>query len=563
MSVFIAESELGMPETSLYSLREMVSQLPFEGAALHIATLQGRIEAVLTDPAGQRGLAQEFFGGRHELLARYAAVFRRQPSRTVFSPQPIMLLQRLLIEHARDVPLRDLTSAEFRVIQDAVLGAHSAAEVSLDSLPEASRDHLLAYELQASTFFRRPPLLEEMARHREFLRLMVADPRLADSANRVDVDALLSVDGADAERQLTVGLALAAMSNAFANPVHPRVMRGHIVKLLAEIGSTVLSPDLPMIATSRDGYREAFALLDGGDSELSWEQRPFKARPFLRLTTGDLLLLAPPWLLSWLGEGFHYRAMSRAQTSEGTAASAMYTRYVGEVVERYALDLAEAATSPPTKVFGEQAYGKGGGGKTSDVTILIGRDLFVFEIHARRVAANAAVTGTAQDATLEVSRLLVKKIDQLGLSLAALLAGRVHLPGVHLTNVDRIWPVVVANGYLMQTGDLWAYLDESVDHDKSAALAAPKVQPLQVLDMTDYEKVLSLVEAGEDLAAMFAQKAGGPFWRRDFAAWLNDDPAAPSSEARLAVIQDRWRDIGEELRRAFETVAQGDGDAHE
>src|SRR4051812_6282275 len=119
------------------------------------------------------------------------------------------------------------------------------------------------------------------------------------------------------------------------------------------MGRADVSRDLPVLAASRGDIQKAFSDLGGGDATLGWELRPFKRWPFLRLTSGDLLLLGRPWLLSWLGEGFHYRAMTYAQALNPPEAL-KYTRYVGEVVERYALDLAVAAFTPPTQVFGEQ-----------------------------------------------------------------------------------------------------------------------------------------------------------------------------------------------------------------
>ena len=68
-----------------------------------------------------------------------------------------------------------------------------------------------------------------------------------------------------------------------------------------------------MISAERDQFRTAFADFRGGEAAVAWELRPFKRWPFLPLVGGDLLLLGRPWLLSWLGEGFHYRAMTHAQ----------------------------------------------------------------------------------------------------------------------------------------------------------------------------------------------------------------------------------------------------------
>ena len=86
-----------------------------------------------------------------------------------------------------------------------------------------------------------------------------------------------------------------------------------------------------------------------------------------------------------------------------------------------------------------------------------GTDLVLFEIHARRVSATAAVAALPV-ATLEVSRLLVEKADQLGPCIGALLRGDATLPGVDISQIDRIWPIVVSVGHVMQTHNLWEYV---------------------------------------------------------------------------------------------------------
>ena len=564
IAVFIAEDELGRPETTIRDLRSIVGRLPFEGAMLYIALLVARLEPRLNNAAAQWELAKQFYEGRDDLLPAYAGILARHPDRTVFTPQALLLLMRLMLDHARHEPMRDLTPDEIHLLQDAVLGAHSAMEVGLDAMGLPSRDHFLAYELQAATLFRRPQFLEEMARHQEFLRLATEDDRLTDSANCVALAELLAGSGFTVDEQWALGFGLSAMTRAFSDAVTPRVQFAHLDDLLRKLGQDEKPRNVPVIAASPSELNAAFDALGGGDATMAWEVRPFKSTPFLRLTNGDLLLMSPSWLLSWLGEGFHYRVLRQAQ-AESKAFSAKYTRLAGEVVELYGLDLADAAVSEPDRVFGEQAYGKNDSQRTSDVAVVAdGSDLVLFEIHARRVAATAAVTGSAADATLEVSRLLVDKADQLGPSIAALLDGRAGLPDVDMAQIKRIWPVVVSVGHVMQTQNLWEYLRDSMDTAKAAPLSDDRVQPLQLMDVEDYEKLMGLVQAGENLSAMLAHKVNGPYRERDFAAWLHS-PGAPSDKPRHSLLKVRWEEMAERVTRleglAGDTATEGSATA--
>jgi hypothetical protein len=557
MGVFISEAELGRPEADLPALRLMVGRLPFEPAMLHVAVLLCRLGPRLNDPPRQWELAKQFYAPRPELLAAYERVLRADRQRVIFSPQPLMLLMRLVMEHARHEPMRDMTGAETRLLQDAVLSAHSATEVALDAMGLPSRDAVLAYELQAATFFRRPQYLEEMARHHEFLRLATDDARLINSVNRVPVAQWIADYGITAQEQWALGFGLSAITQAFDGPVTPHILAAHVDDLLARIGQPETPRNLPVIASSRSEFNAQFAACGGGDATLPWEVRPFASTPFLRLTNGDVLLLSPAWLLSWLGEGFHYRALRRAQQA-GSGTSAGYQRFAGEVTELYALDLAMAAVTNPDAVLGEQRYGRNDSERTSDVAIVSGSDLVLFEIHARRVSATVAVSGSASEATLEVTRLLVEKADQLGPCIGALLHREAILPGHEISQIERIWPIVVSVGHVMQTRNVWDYMRESMDKTKAAPLAESRVQPLQVMDISDYEKLLGLVEDGESLPGMLANKVRGPYRERDLAAWLHS-PGAPPDEPRLSVLKRRWEEMTERLVQGSTAATEAAG----
>jgi hypothetical protein len=191
---------------------------------------------------------------------------------------------------------------------------------------------------------------------------------------------------------------------------------------------------------------------------------------------------------------------------------------------------------PPAIVLGEQGYGKGGGNKTSDVAVAVGDDLILFEANARRVSAVPLVTGDPQDATLELTKLLIKKVNQLGVSVGALLAGHARLPGVDMDRVKRIFPVVVAAGHLWHTSHLWKYIDESRDETKCAPFADERVKPIQVADAADYETLIGLARGGHSLPEILEHKTDGAWRHRDWAVWLREDRRSPGLPERLPSI---------------------------
>jgi hypothetical protein len=109
--------------------------------------------------------------------------------------------------------------------------------------------------------------------------------------------------------------------------------------------------------------------------------------------------------------------MRAAQAADVAAADGRtdhiqrYTAYAGQVFEVYCLHLARDGVPEPALVLGEPKYGKGGGQRTSDIAVLTDDDLVLFEVNARRVGAERLLTGDPLDASEELTKLLVKKIN--------------------------------------------------------------------------------------------------------------------------------------------------------
>jgi len=557
--VVIVEEQLDLPTTDFDGLRQKASGLPFEPCVSLLSILAGRVEKTINNPAQQLALAEEFFGPC-ELVKRYRAVTTTDPSANVFGPQSLYTLMRVLVEDAYDAPItQKLTDDERLLLLGAVVASNSVIERGTDTSVGPTTEDLLAYELQAGGYYSRPRWMEEMARHRELYRLATEDPALAKSDDFEPVKGWIERSGLAAHEQWRLGFGLSSMASAWDASRHPHVPGGGVTELLARTGlSNQRWEALAVISANRAELNDAFAELNAQGKRFIWELRPFNTSPFLRLQDdGGLLLLGRPWILNWLGEGFHYRAMRVAQAEDLAAAKGRrnhvqrYTAYAGQVFEEYCVRLAREAIAEPALVLGEQRYGKGGGQKTSDVAVMIGEDLILFEVNARRVGAEPLLTGDPLDATNELTKLLVKKINQLGVTVGALLAGAAELPGVDIASVKRILPVVVAAGHVWQTSNLWGYLDSVRDGEKCKPLADPRVQPLQILDANEYEMLLALAAHGSNVAALMTRKTSGPYRHRDVAVWLNEDPQAPDRRVRLPAVEATFRVMTAEMETIF------------
>lgn len=417
ISVLIVEEQLGLPVTDFEGMRDITRKLPFEPCLSLLAILSGRVEATLRDGRGQIDLAREFFGDGL-LVQRYAGIIAADDRSRIFGPQSLYTLMRVLIDDGYDAPItQQLTDDERGRLFRAVVASNSVIERGIDSSVGPTTEDLLAYELQAGAYYSRPQWMEELSRHWDLYELMASDPELATSDDFMPVAEWLARSGLTAEEQWQIGFGTSAMTNAWNMAQHPHVPPAALADMLERGGFVGREAQaLAVISADRSRFCAEFANLAAENERYAWELRPFKTWPFLRLQDdGGLLLLGRPWLLSWLGEGFHYRAMRVAQSEDAEKAGGRvdhvqrYTAFAGKAFEAYCLRLATSYVPQPAIVLPEQSYGKGAGRKTSDIAIAVGDNLILFEANARKVSAVPLVTGDPQDATLELTKLLIKK----------------------------------------------------------------------------------------------------------------------------------------------------------
>lgn len=305
-----------------------------------------------------------------------------------------------------------------------------------------------------------------------------------------------------------------------------------------------------LLSAPRAWYQEQFTELGDDLDTLAWERRPFLRHPFLRLDNGQWLLIAPRTIESWLGEGFLHRAMEAA---ERRGESLRLRGFLGAVFERYCLDLTRsvyAGERPPGggRVYGEQEYERGGRQLTSDIAIDLGPDLVVIEVVARRLTQEMQVFGNSEVLQRNLAPMLFKKMAQVGRVATDLFAGTATLPDVDIAHVERLWPVLVTAGDLMQTEILWDRIDERVPD----ALRAGRGQPLTVLDIGDFELLLGLVAEGQPLPSVLARKSAGPYRRLELSRLVVDElHMEPPLTMRPPVMNERWEALGQQMHAVF------------
>jgi hypothetical protein len=491
-------------------------------------------------PAGQtrqlEAIQQFFSDPTDQLVAAHIVLHRR---RLIFIEQHITRLARLLVLHGADRPYAPGTDEECWMMQRAYIGMGSLREGSPGS-PPPTRDQAIAWLVQAGAYNSTEPLMEALQRVYAIYVELASRADLKEP--RIPLGEWARSDqGLDIEQQWGLALAAFGRSRVLDDDASP-IGRGFlppdwIGQFAAAVGAAEDTVGDALVA-DRAWYMEQFSPTAGDRRHALWNRVPFEQRPLLRLSDGQLIVVSPRALLSWLTDGFYHRAFNSARR-RGDATRGRFGHHTGRLVETYALELMRSVhpgERPPGAgvVHGEQEYQHPRGRRhTPDIAIDRGEDLVLIEVCSGRLSLPTLIEGSPQR---DLDLKLVGKARQLSDAIDDLLAGYVKLPDVSMDHVRRIWPLVIAPAGLLQHPMLWDFITERLD----GKLTQPRVQPLTVLDLGELECLAGLVEQRTDLITILNEKAGPVYRHLDFRKLIWDDPRF-DPHARASIVTERSR----------------------
>ena len=545
------EADFGLENSTLEDLRAGVAELPFDTAVLFYARLAAEAWHAGTDKARQLAIVREIFPPTAGAIAGIERFLNEHEGGAFLIEQQLFALLRLVIEHAQpgaidennEQALRDFSTPSLR----ALFRALTVVTESIQALPggDQDREKWLAVLIQNGGYNAKSPPMNAFTRARRLLELSEVDG-IGEPQDRCDIvqwlqdDYKLSID-----EQFAAGFALGAVVGSFDNERPSSEIgllpRDRLQAVLQQLGlENRQEAVLDLISAPRSWYADRFAQAEGSAMDVAWRRAPFEQRPFIRWGDGHLLLLSPRALLSWLGEGFQHRAFACA-ARRGEATKQRYMRFFGQLVEAYALELAESvypSTRRGRRVHGELRYGKGGGKKTSDIAVDSAPDLVLVEVGAGRLKEASRVLAQRDDVAADLRKLVLVRMKKLNGVVDALKSGEARLPEVEETRLREIWPVIVTAGSVLQSDLLWDYVEDN----RAELLTQDGVQPLTLLDLDDFELLMGLVESGSSLVDLLRRKTRSEFQRFDLQQWVSRDPLAPR-EQRPRMMEQRMRDI--------------------
>jgi hypothetical protein len=536
------EADLGLDPLPLDEYPTLASTLPFEPAMVAICRLSAMLWHTRTDPAAQLSVARVFFN-EAPILARFEAFLRAESHRVLFSEQQLFLVQRLLIEHAGPGALgAPLVPGHIEGLCRLLVAAGTVADEGSPAIArgDANATEILAFMIRDGAFYARPNLLSLYARSYalfiEGARHHAAEPDAVPLDDWIAEAYPLTLD-----EQYAVGFALYAASNA-ANPDVKPDERSLIT--LATLSSTAMRDRsdeiMAVLAASRSEFAHAF----GRDTltVTPWDVTPFMQRPFVALENGELALISPRALMTWLGDGPYYRLLDIASAKTTRRANHLerYTSFVGKLLENWALGLVQSAHPEPRppgsgKVWGEQPYGRGAGKRTPDVFIDIGEDVVVIEVRSGYLNRQARVGTNPDDVIRDLNRLVFRKVNQLGERIQDILRGTAQVPDVDPAHIRRVWPILVTANLTQPEG-----LHDLVNQQLPASMRDPRIQKVVLMDPEDLEVLMALVEEGHSIVEILSRRQETSYVRLEFLRWIIEAPGLGAPRAHSTYARERW-----------------------
>ena len=552
----VIEQDVGLPVLGEAGVSERLSHVPFEWAF----ALTARVDAEVRHghirrrgDAAQLEAAGWAFNGhprKSELLELVA-----REGRVLFNTPYLHALQRLLVLKAADG--FEEAPDGLRRLQDGFLGMCNVVSPASKRPANFDRDHYVALLTRSGVVNATETIAEAITRAYAIYYELPRRPDASAAPNycppaqwEPDVRRTISV-----HERFMIGMAILGNVGVLGEDLPPRerptgVPPGYFDRLAEELRGGDAGRLVGATAGDRAFFRRMFEREKPGPRGNPANSIPFQVRPLLSMARGGYLLSSTNALVAWITRGVHYACLTPI---EGTPAAEAFLTYVGRLFEAYAVELLQDAhgAQPEVRVIGEQPYD--GGSMTSDVAIVDGNDLVLIEIEAHRFTKDALLSADAEQVLRELDRMIVSKARQLDRCIDALRRPEspAELPGVDIRDIERIWPVVVIEGGIVQNALLW----EHIEAELGGALGQDSVQRLSVMTMNELEATAGFFERGHRVAMLLHRWKFGSGKYADFTHYCSMTPGLERPR-RAKLVERRWERLTEEVEGAFSEEAR-------
>lgn len=531
------EEDLEFAESTADDIRAWLGRVPYQPGAVWSARLLRRLWLVRSDLGGQLGLIKTVFGDANVVRCyeAFAADGDGRDKRALISEQQLHVLTRLVLESAGSDDGEFGEAADLTMKRAMIAAGSLVGEAAARIRAEGQRlDDWIGFLAQNGVYNIRGDQLQAYQRMwRIYIELAASEQAGAHPRYCPFEQWSKEQSGASIEELVAVGFH--ALATSLAEPE-----RSDLECLVAPMSLYLANTPLAdrhaafadALSGSRDYFQHGFVRSHDDPIRLAWDITPFLTKPFLALHDEALLLLSPRALHSWLSDGVHYRLLDRAIA---LGQRGQFTTFVGYLFETYVLEIfAEALAGHRAgrgRVHGEQRYS--GGQETSDVAIDYGPDLVLCEVVSTRLPLGVRAEADQEELDRFLKRTIEDKLTQLDRVVNDLVEGRAHIPDVNMTAVDRVWPVLINVGELVEGEPVWAFIRHQATFQRHDVC-----RPLTLLGVDDAETLAGMAASGESVVSILSAKQRDNYGELGFRRWLAD--TRETAPPRLPALEARW-----------------------
>lgn len=540
--VCVDETELGFTETRPARRRRWCERLDFEAALIAASKVMLHLDAFGWSQEAQATVAPLVFK-RWEPYERAMALLRG--GRLLFAEPHLVAMQHFILLYAGTgvTNWRFESAAQPMLFERMLVSTFGLTQSGIDVTADPDDASWLAFMTRNGAYGSRD-FLDELTV--QLYALFVELPeKMRDDPRYVPISDWFQEDyGLSAAEQFAAGIWVLAETHAQDDTVgvHARgVLDGDMLAKIAIHMNTQPARLANILTADRAWYQQQFLEMDPDGENAAWNRVPFDQRPLVQLPSGKLVLSSVRALQSWMTEGMFHRAIDSARRR---GVEPRFRQFYAAMVERFVVELMREAHPGPRRlgvgtVHGE--YQSRAGIHTPDVAIDFGPDLVLMEVVSKRLTIPTTVKGDPVAVQRDLRMMLVQKMDQLSRRITDLRSGDITIPGVEIESVDRIWPIIVVPGGILQNWHLWHFLLS----ETRGCFQQRGVKPPALMDITDVETLASQIESGKSLVKLLEMKLDG-YADRDLVSYLLDDyrvrPARRFSGARRR-LDEFWEQV--------------------
>ncbi len=434
--------------TSPRRLEELAAELNAEAALTALSVLatflhnrRGNAGDMVVD---QNSAATELFP---QAIAQQVVDMLRSQNRGVWlHEEQLLAAMRLVILHGHAGRMQ--AAPDQAVVAELLLGIndHILRDGRPDKTPEQQGVRMVLRSLGM--------LAAEQERYLipRFQDLLLVRARaLAARRGGLDLDAafLKVTNGLSLEQYLAAALVYSAPFVG-VHDVKTLINSGYR-EILGQYEKRHKNPDVASLCAEQfvgtiDWYRERFAAQQASPLAF-WDYMPFKERPVIRLEEGrSPIPLSFSFLLQKLATGPYWLLHTYFAACDPTRGVQNFKGVIGTLFEDYVQEVLARMLAPATDaVFvGEKAITGGGKGiKKPDGVLQQGSSLVVFESSVTVLSDAVVVASDPVRFDQEIRAKHRAKAAQLRQAIEALVAGRLVAPGVDMSRVTAVHPVLL------------------------------------------------------------------------------------------------------------------------